>query len=177
MFEHYHYTDTEVSKLLKSIVILCDTREQSNAHITDWFDKHKILYKTKALKCADYSFMIPANAALNIDRDMYFSAECAIERKHSLEELSGNFTKDRDRIEKEFAIYPGKLVLLVENASYKDVVLGNYSTQYSAQSFAGTLFAFWHRYNVPVIFIPDSEFSGRWIYSYFYYYLRNQLKG
>ena len=177
MFEYYHYSDTEITKLLKSMVIQVDTREQQNQHILDWFDKHKIVYKTKALKCADYSFMLPANPELNIDRDMYFGAECAVERKHSLEELSGNFTKDRDRIEKEFAIYPGKLVLLIENANYQDVVLGNYTTQYAASSFTGTLFSFWHRYSVPVIFMPQQEYSARWIYSYFYYYLRNQLKG
>ena len=79
-----------MDELVKSIVILVDTREKENQHILDYFDKKGIKYKKRALEYADYSFMIPENEALNIPRDLYFDKECVVERKGSLEELSTN---------------------------------------------------------------------------------------
>ena len=38
----YKYTDKELEQLVKSIVILVDTREKQNAHIIEWLDKKKI---------------------------------------------------------------------------------------------------------------------------------------
>ena len=59
LFGKYKYTDSEERELLDSIVILVDTREKVNDHITDYFDKHHIPYKKKALKNGDYSFFVP----------------------------------------------------------------------------------------------------------------------
>ena len=42
LFGKYKYTDSEERELLDSIVILVDTREKVNDHITDYFDKHHI---------------------------------------------------------------------------------------------------------------------------------------
>jgi hypothetical protein len=39
----YHYTDTEVKKLLSTAIVLIDSREQVNAHITDYFAKQNLL--------------------------------------------------------------------------------------------------------------------------------------
>ena len=50
ILELYKYTDKEIDQLVRSIVILTDTREQKNQHILDWFDKKKIPHKTKACK-------------------------------------------------------------------------------------------------------------------------------
>ena len=101
ILELYKYTDKEIERLIKSIVILTDTREQKNQHILDWLDKKKIPHKTKALQNGDYSFYIPATSDLNIDRDLYFDKEIMVERKGSLEELSGNFSQQRTRFEEE----------------------------------------------------------------------------
>ena len=90
-----------MEELISSMTILVDTREQKNNHITDYFDRKKINYKRKALNYGDYSFMIPANEKLSIPRDLYFNNSCVIERKGSLEEISGNLTNGRDRFEKE----------------------------------------------------------------------------
>ena len=57
----YHFTDTEVKKLLDSMVILVDTREQDNGHLLSYFDKKKITHEKKALPTADYSCKIPKN--------------------------------------------------------------------------------------------------------------------
>ena len=61
-----------MEELISSMVILVDTREKVNTHITDYFDKKNIKYKKKALDYGDYSFMLPANESLGIPRDLYF---------------------------------------------------------------------------------------------------------
>lgn len=172
----YKYTDKQKDELLKSIKILIDTREKENKHITDYFDKKKIEYTTKKLHNGDYSFYLPKNEELGIYRDLYFDKEIAIERKGSLEELSGNFSKQRDRLEKELSTYKGNMVLMIESANYHDICNGNYKTQYNKKSYLGTLHSFFHRYNIPFIFIPDKNYSAIYISGTFYYYLKNILK-
>lgn len=165
-----------MKKLINSMIILVDTREQENKHITDYFDAKKISYKTKSLPYGDYSFMIPKNDELGIPRDLVFYRHMMIERKASLEELSGNLSTDRSRLEKELALAPDRKVLLVENASYMDLVNGNYRTDYKAGSFMATLQTFWHRYDFPVMWMPDRRYSGLFIRQYCEYYLKEQLK-
>ena len=103
VFNQYKYTDKEVEEIIKSMIILVDTREKKMDHITEYFDKAKIPYKKKALPYGDYSFLVPQNESLSIPRDLVFYNDIVIERKGSLEELSGNLTKERDRLEKELA--------------------------------------------------------------------------
>lgn len=176
MLKNYYYTDKEKTALLKSIGVIVDSREQVNDHIIEWFDKKKIPYKTKALKQGDYSFYLPANPELNIDRDMYFDNEIIIERKNSADELAVNFSKHRTRFEEEMSSFPGKKYLLIENATYGDIVKGNYRSEYSAKSYAATLHAFNHRYKLETTYMPDKSLSGLWIYSTFYYWLREFLR-
>lgn len=173
----YKYTDKEIKELISSMVILTDTREQKNQHILDFFDRKKILHKKKALNYGDYSFMIPANEPLGIQRDMYFDGKVCIERKASLEEISGNLSKDRSRFEKELSLAPNTKVILLENANYSDIADGNYNTQYNKKSFIGSLHSFWFKYNVPVFFMPDNHYSGLFIRLYFEYYFKDYLKG
>lgn len=178
MINQYYYTDKEKEDIINSITILVDTKEKEgkNNHILDWFDKKGIPYKKKSLKCGDYSFFIPANENLGILKPLYFDQNIVVERKANLEEISNNFTKDRSRIEKEFALAPKTKVLLIENASYSDIIEGKYDTQYNRKSFLATLQTFWHRYNIPVFFMPDNKYSGLFIKQYFEYYLKEHLR-
>ena len=174
MINQYKYTDKEVNELLKSIAIIIDSREQNNVHITDWLDKKKIPYKIEKLEYCDYSFMLPKNEELGIIRDIYFTDKISIERKNSLEELSGNLTGDRLRFESEFIRSKGKVYLMIENASYGDIVAHNYKTEYKPQSFLASLHSFADRYNLSVNFI-DKKCSAQFIYYTFYYHIRNWL--
>lgn len=176
MFDLYRYSQNELKTLLNSIVILVDTREKRWEHIKNYFDNNSIAYKTKALDTGDYSFMLPSNKTLNIDRDIYFDKQIIVERKGSLEELSGNLTKERDRFEKELSLAPGNKVLIIENASYKDLVNGNYRTEYKQASFWASLFTFYHRYSIPFVFIEDNKYTGSYIYGFFKYYLKYYLR-
>ena len=179
MLQLYRYTDKEIDTLLKSMVYLYDTREHDgkNQHILDVWDKLGIEYKKKKLDYCDYSFLVPANPDLGILRDLDFSHHVAVERKASLDELAGNISKERDRIQKEFALAPKNKVLLIENATYDDMLHGNYSSNYNNKSFWATLHSFWHEYNVPFVFMPNPRNSAMFIRGYFQYWLRNYLKG
>lgn len=158
------------------MIILIDTRERNIDHITSMFEKNGIFYRKKALEYGDYSFEIPQNDELSIFRDMYFDKQVVIERKASLEEISGNLTNGRDRFEKELCLAPPTKVLLIENANYSDVADGNYKTQYSKKSFLASLHSFWFKYDIPIMFMPDNKYSALFIKKYFEYYLKNYLR-
>jgi len=162
--------------LLKSIGILIDTRDKKIDHLTNWFDKKGIPYKRKKLDNCDYSFYIPAQPELNIERELRFDRGIAVERKASLDELAGNLTQHRTRFEEEMATFNGKKYLLIENATYDDIVKGNYRSDYNSKSYLATLHAFNHRYNLEIVFMPDSNQSALWIYSTFMYWFREKLK-
>lgn len=178
MLDKFKYTDKEIDQLVDSMTILVDSREKCNDHLFTAWDSARvpIKYRKKALERGDYSFMLPMNEGLNIPRDLYFDKEIIVERKGSLEEISGNLTKERDRLEKELALAPPTKVLLIENASYSDICLGNYRTEYNKKAFLASLHAFWQRYNIPVFFMPDPKYSGIFIWNYFKSYLKEQLR-
>lgn len=175
MINFYKFTDKELKMLLQSMVIIVDSREQKNLHITSWFDSKNIPYKVMKLEFGDYSFYIPSNPELGINRDLYFTDKIAVERKAHLEELSGNFTVDRSRLENEFIRGNGNVKLLIERASYEDIIAHNYKTEYNPLSFIASLHSFSDRYNIPVTFMKDNKLSAQFIFYTFYYYLRNYL--
>lgn len=153
-----------------------DTREKVNDHIISYFDSKKIPWKSMKLNFGDYSFMIPADESLGIPRDLYFDKEIMVERKNSLEEISGCFTESRDRLKKEFSGSPDNKIMIIENGSYERMVMGKYNTNYNPKSFWASYHSFWHEFNLPIIFMPDKLYTGLFIAGYFKYYLRNIIK-
>lgn len=155
MLKQYKYTDIDLKSLLHSITILVDTREQKNDHITNYFEKQGISWKSYKLSYGDYSFMIPANNKLGVIRDLYFDKDFVIERKANLEELSNNLTQGRERLENEFIRANNtKLILVIEDNKYDDIIKHKYNTQYNPKSFIASLMCFLHRYNINTTFIP-----------------------
>ena len=176
MLDLYKYSDSELSKLLKTIEIIVDSREQENQIILNWLSKHKIAYRIEKLDFGDYSFCLPKNEEFKIPNDLYFNNKIAIERKGSLDELAINFTKDRTRLEEEFSSYTGKMTLLIENSQYNDIMEHKYRSQYTPKAFIATLHTFSERYGFNYLFLPNNEYSGQFIAYTFYYYLRNYIK-
>lgn len=177
MLNRRRYTDSEIHILLKSMVILIDSREKSNVHITDYYDKKKIPYIKEALPSGDYSFMLTANPELGINDDMNFVNDIIIERKNSAEELSGCFAQTRERFNNEFyRSYAKRRYLLIENADYSTIVNGDYDTKYNSKSFLGSLHSFNIKHNLQVMFMPDRNYSAIYILAVFQYYLRYLLK-
>ena len=133
----YRYTDTEIKSILKTVIVLTDTREQKNDHILTGLDNLKIAHKPMALSCGDYSAMLPANPDMGIPRDIFFDNDIIIERKANLSELAGNFGKHRERFKDEM-IRSGtakKYLLIEQGGGYAAILNGQYHTQLSAKSF------------------------------------------
>lgn len=160
------------NKLLSTAVVLIDTREKENAHIIEWLDKRKIAHKEQKLNYGDYSLLLPKNVEYGIVQDVVL--DYAVERKASLEELSGNLTNDRDRIEYECRRCEGKMDFVIEDGSLSSVVGHQYKTDYNEKAFIATLFAFHHRYQVAFNF-TTREHSPQIIFNLLYYKLREEL--
>jgi ERCC4-type nuclease len=175
MIDFYRYTDSEIKKLLQSITIVVDSREQNNKNIIDHFTAKKIPFVTQKLDYGDYTCFLPANPELGIIRDTYI--DCYIERKGSLEEISGNFCNDRNRIEEEFQRAKGKRMILMieESAGLEKIVEHKYNTEYNEKSFLASLFSFGHRYSIDINFI-DKKYAGMFVYMQLYYAVREMLK-
>jgi ERCC4-type nuclease len=162
--------DTHV---LANIVILVDTRENANQHILDYFNKKEIKYISQKLEYGDYAIMLKKNEKYNIHADLVL--DYAVERKGSLEEISGNFTNDRTRIEQEFWRGNNKIAVVIENGSIDNVIKGNYNTKYNKTSFLATLFTFMARYGINYTFTEKSN-AGAIIFAILYYKLREEIK-
>lgn len=163
-----HWTEKELADELKRLVIICDTREQDR-HVSEYFEKHKIPTITRKIDTGDYSCQLDQNT---------FEREIVVERKHNLDEICGNFTTERERFEREFMrakAYGTKVHLVIENASWTDVFLGNYRSKLPVKSLLGSLFSWMVRFNVTVTFCKPEE-SARIIYGIFYYYVREVLQ-
>ena len=172
--ENFKYTETELKKILKSIVIISDSREKENSHILNWFDENGIKHEKQKLDYGDYSFKLPKNEEYGIIRDTYFTNKLSIERKANVDEIIGNFANDRERISDEFLRHKGKLVLVIEDGNYGDIRSGNYKSKYSSKSAIGTLHSLTDRNDISFIFLNKAD-TGCFIYCSFYYHLRSLL--
>ena len=82
--------------MLNDFVILTDTRQQKENHITKTFDKQGIIHIRTGLPSADYM-------ALRYEKGkgLYLDYSVLIDTKKDLLELCGNLTKDHDRLVRE----------------------------------------------------------------------------
>ena len=163
-----HWTDQELKEELSKLTIICDTREQENGHILKYFESKDIPYKVRKIDTGDYSAMLD-------DKTLEF--DCVIEKKNSLDEICGNLTSQRDRFEREFMRAKAngiKVFLLIENASWRDVFLGNYRSKFSSKSLLGSLLSWQVRFNVTIVFC-DPHDTGKLIHGIMYYYAREVL--
>lgn len=159
-----YFTDGQVKKIISSLVYLVDTREKENKHILNYLDKKKVMYETRALESGDYSVKIPPSEELGIRLPQVFNKPIIngifIERKNSLEELSGNLGKNRDRFEAELErMKGGEKHLIVEDGSWEKIMNGQYNSLLTPVSFYHSLLTFQTRYNLHIHFI-EKRFSG-----------------
>jgi ERCC4-type nuclease len=171
-------TDKHIQEYLNEMVIICDTRENENSHIIEYFKKNNIKYVVRGLKFGDYSFEFPEMSRLGEDAKP-FEFKIAIERKASLEEISGNLAQNRERFENEFSramAVKAKMILMVESGSYEDILNHKYRTDLNPKSFLASIFAFKTRYNLGFEFVPK-HLAGLFIYGTLKFYFREYLKG
>lgn len=163
-----HWTETELTAKLKELRIIVDTREQVNDHLVKVWDKKKVPYFTRKLDVGDYSAQLG---------DMTLEKDIAIERKRNIDELCGNLTADRDRFEREFLRAKAngtKVFLIVEDATWEDIILQNYRSKLSPKALAASLLSWQIRFNITVIFCSHGN-TPTLIYQLLYYAAREQL--
>lgn len=170
----YKYSDKDIKQMIKQMVILIDSREKQNHHIVDYFEKNHIPYEITTLSYGDYSCRMSATTG-----DIYFHNDIVIERKNSLEELSGSLTRDRERFEKEFlkAGNDGcKVYLMVEDmGGYSSIIDHSYKTEFKPNAYMASLKAWETRFNLNVQFI-DKQYAGYFILSTIQYFVKESLK-
>lgn len=165
----HHYTDSEIRNALSELTIIADSREQINQHILTWLDGKGVQHITRALETGDYSAMLDGET---------FEDEVVVERKANIDEIAGNFTQGRERFEREMIRAKAngiKVFLIIENASWHDILLHNYHSQLKPQSFMASLLSWQVRYNITVMFCRSDE-TAQLIYSTLYYWAWNRLK-
>lgn len=162
------YTDSELAETLKSLTVIADTREQVNGHILKYLEEKSVPVISHKLDVGDYSAQIGKYS---------FERSFAVERKHNLDELCGNMTADRDRFQREFLrakAFGTKVYLLIEDASWDDVMLGNYRSKMTPKSLRASLMAWQAEFNVTVVFARH-EHSPVLIHELLVYSARKEL--
>lgn len=176
---NFKMSDKELKETLKKMVVLVDTREKSNKHITDWFDKNKIKYKVKKLDYADYSVYLPAGSIKGIERDIYFTDSICIERKNSIDEVAGNFKDDAVRLKNELLSlnkYDVKYFIFLEDALFhKHIRNGNFRSMYDSKTLYARFKGLEAEFNTVIVPI-SKEYMASEIYNTLYYHVRAILK-
>lgn len=163
-------TDRELNDIIDNMVVIVDTREKKNEHLLKYFDDNGIKWVCKKLDTADYSFELPNYKHLGLDRKIL------VEKKNSLDEITGNFTTSRDRFQREFErITDEHLHLVVENTTWKKVVNGSYRSKMHPNSLIASLLSWSVRYGFKVWFVGKDE-SPMLIYNLLKYELVEALK-
>ncbi|OUB08784.1 nuclease [Bacillus thuringiensis serovar yunnanensis] len=172
----FHYTDKEIEKILKTLTIVIDTRENVNGHILDYLHQKGIPIKNQKLDTGDYGCMIPKNEELGIPRDIYLDSR--VERKAHMDEITGNLQKDTQTAFENELIRSKDIpfTLIVEDLKgYEKMLKGQYRSKYNPFALLGRLNTFKAKYNFEIVYL-DKKFSGNWIYHHFYYQVKHYLR-
>lgn len=161
----------KIQECLDSMIILVDSREQPSDRAEKRYKAFLCPYRREKLDYGDYSAVFNLNGS-------EVKINASIERKMNLEELSSCLTHDRDRFRREFeraAADHASMYLLVENASWENLINGKYQTQFNKKAFFASLTAWIVRYNLKPIFCKQ-EMSGVLIYQILYRELKERLE-
>lgn len=169
----------QIEACLKSMSILVDTREQPSDRAKRRYSAFPCPYRRQTLDYGDYTynFILPDGSELFCPKQRA-AGTVIIERKMDLTELSGCLTHERKRFVAEFERaqeHQAKVYLLVEDATWENLLKGGYKTRFNPKSFFASMTAFMARYNLSVIFCK-SEISGKIIHEILYRELKERLE-
>lgn len=171
-------TPIEVEQVLDSMIILHDSREQPTDQARRRYKSFGVPTEKATLDFGDYTYnakLLSGEPIFNISERI--TPRCAIERKMNLDELAMCFTRERKRFAAEMqrATASGaRMYLLVEDATWENLLNGKYRSRFSAKAFAGSLAAWTVRYNLVPIFCK-AESSGTIIREILYRDLKERL--
>ena len=161
----------EAEECLKRMIFCIDTREQP----TKGLEKRLELLQPnvrETLNAGDYT------AKTLLPDGTWFYVPVAIERKMSLTEVSGNFTRERERFRAEFnrAREHGiRLYHMIEQASWESAYAGAYRSQMKPQSLIASLLTWSARYGCMVTLCEHSGTGGKLIRDILHYEMREAL--
>lgn len=166
--------------VLKSMVILSDRREQDTPRARKRYEAFGVPCERATLSFGDYTYnaTLPGGEKL-YDTSRTVSPTFSIERKESLTEIAGNFTHGRARFQREFERAMerrAKVFLLVEDATWENLMNGRYRSKFRPEAFFASITAWMVRYDISVVFCKE-ESSGRIIKELCYRHLKEQLEG
>lgn len=160
MADIIHLHPAEVESALKTMKILVDTRERPTEAAKRRYASFGVPWERRKLDFGDYS------ASFIVDgSEISFDKMVAIERKQSLDELCQCYTHDRPRFQREFdraKAVNAKIYLLIENATYEQVLSGRYRSRMQPNALAASIFAWLARYDCQILMCKQAT-SGRLI--------------
>lgn len=168
----------DMREALESIEIIVDSREQPSSQAKKRYKAFGCPYRRQTMSYGDYTYNFRLNGKELIDQSETVYADCIIERKASLEELSSNLTHGRARFMREFTKARengASIYLLIENSDLKSIYAGHYNTHFDKKAYFASFIAFLARYHIQPVFCP-AELSGRVIYEILYRELKERLE-
>ena len=166
-------------KMLDSMIILIDRREQQTERAERRYQSFGIPYRKATLAYGDYTYnaMLPDGSWI-YDEAQTLRARVVIERKMNLEELASCFTHSRDRFEREFIRAKdqgARVFLLVEDANWENLMNGKYQSGFNQNAFFASLCSWLIRYDIQLVFCKK-ESSGKIIRELLYRDLRIRIE-
>jgi len=127
--------------------IIIDTREQ-DLHIMKQLETMNIQYVRRKLDYGDYSFKIGG---------ISYEHEIVIERKGSLDEIIGNFTKGRDRFRKEFERSKGCRVILMVESTIEQLEAYQYRSRMNPSDLKSFLKTWCNKFQIELKFVEKDK--------------------
>lgn len=161
------YSVIDFDEWLSKITLVIDTQEKQIKHILDCLKNMGVNYTFQKLESGDYTYFCEN-----------YHSNVVIERKNSIEEITQNFGKFRERFENEFSRTDKKVSLVIESGSYNDVIFHNYCSDYNSKSLLHSFLAFEERFNLKTYFVSKRTFTGFILKLLYFqdYYVKAQVK-
>ena len=168
------YNHFEIDRMLRSMVILYDTREHETQALRDRLAGFSCPAERRKLDYGDYSVQYTDLGGNIVPLDHVMS----VERKMSLDELCACYTSGRERFRREFErarLDGAKIHMIVENATYEKMFGGNYRSRLNPNALTASHLAWAERYRIQLHFCRP-ETTGKLIYKILYYGLKVYLE-
>lgn len=165
-------------EILQSFSVLIDKREQDTERARKRYKAFSVPYDRATLDYGDYTFNAMIDGVPIYDASSRVFPRCAVERKMNLDELAGCFTHERKRFRAEMERaqdQKAKVFLLIENASWENLINGRYKSRLNPSAFLASITAWMIRYELQVI-MCKAETSGRLIKEILYRDLKERLE-
>ena len=150
---------------MTNFLMLIDTREKDPA-IQNELSSRGIPFIKKKLNYGDYSFE---------HNNVNYETQCCVERKNSIDEIVGNFTKGRARFEREFKRAKGCKVHLMIEASEHDIKNHNYRSKMPPSKVKSFIQTWCYKFGLKLKFV-EKEKATDFILDTFKKYIDDNLK-